>query len=281
MSEKKNLRQSEVRNSLEAVMDELKKDAEVMDTRLIDAALADEPGPEPEKVLQVYKQIEAEYARDERKARHVRLAKRVSAVAACLVIGLFGVFGAAQALHWEAFIRLIQNLSEVLSLNVKQPEYPAEGQIIAGKVEEGETMRNSSQEPLQVLEDLPEPWRTGMLRLNDRWPVRSVNVYSDEEINIYGLVFQDREDREIFANLEICKDGNNQGNMRSETSEDEREIIVIDNETVTIYNNIDYWGGYFSRDDSYIRIWKNNSKEETMSIFEILIGGLDSHEKKD
>ena len=170
-------------------------------------------------------------------------------------------------------MRLFENLSEVLSLNVKAPEYPAQVLPSEGSVEDGQVMQAAAEAPEAVLGRLEEPWRTALKQLHQRWPIQSVNVYQDETIDIYNFKLAIHEGRSSYVEVRLNKPGGTFGNIGAEITEGSEEKLIIGEEIVTLYMNIDYWGGYASNEQSYVRVWKNNSKEEVISIFEILIGG--------
>lgn len=268
-------KQQEVRNSVRQILDEIDRDLDSMDLNRINAlAAGPEPAPGEEDAEALLRAVEKRW-RDERRQSQVK-SFFVHAGRVCAALAVAGALtvGAASAFRWEAFLQFLQPLAEVFSLasyHIGEDALPLKAEEpAAGEEDEGEAIPRAGREAAlyQALPNEEKPLRA----LLAVYPMTDLQLYSDEEIRFATLTLK-AEGGDVLVDIQAVSDPEILSGTMFEYAQAKTDELSLNGVSVSLYQNEAYYGCGWTNLLSAYHVWNAPTKDITVDIAKILIGG--------
>lgn len=268
-------KQQEVRNSVRQILDEIDRDLDLMDLDRINAlAAGPEPAPGEADAEALLHAVEKRWRDERRQSQAKSFFAHAGRFCAALAVAGALTAGVASAFHWEAFLQFLQPLAEVFTLasfhiGEDAPPLKAE-EPVAGEADEGEAIPQAGREAA-LYQALPNEEKA-LRALLAAYPMTDLQLFSDEEMCFATLTLQ-AEGGEVLVDIQAVSDPKILSSTMFEYAQAKTEEAVVNGVSVSLYQNEAYFGCGWTNLLSACHVWNAPTKELTVDIAKILIGG--------
>ena len=267
-------------DSLLHVLHQLDQPLDMMDTEWIDAQLTPMPEAAAPSILpyeQAMRNAAAALKAQKGRAARRRALKRMTAVAASLLLVTAGTFGAANAFQWDGFLRIFSVQNGILSFQTPVEEEDGPGlpeTVVEGNTEDVPLDENITLNSAEELLALSTPGDKAFKPLLDKYAFDTGSLFATKTDSLLTLTFLDGSGNRLNIQVSTVNEeytGSMASSVFFEIDEGSQKNVRIGDDTVITCTNMDVNTVQWITKYGFCHLWGKAGHEELLNIAKILL----------